>query len=135
MSKKIKSHHELDVYKRAFEAAMEIFRLSKSFPREEMYSLTDQVRRASRSVNANLSEAWRKRRYEAHFVSKLSDAETEAAETQTWLEFAVHCEYLSATQAKALYATYNAIIATIVGIINHPESWILPTGQARRPRR
>ena len=114
---------------------MEIFRLSRDFPRDEMYSLTDQVRRASRSVNANLSEAWRKRRYEAHFVSKLSDAETEATETQTWLEFAVHCGYLKPDAAKALYRTYNRIISTIVGMINNADSWILPPKPVRASRK
>jgi hypothetical protein len=80
MAKRIVNHHELDVYKKAFAAAMELFEASKKFPKEEMYSLTSQMRRSSRSVNANITEAWRKRRYEAHFISKLSDAETEAAE-------------------------------------------------------
>lgn len=92
MAKKIVKHTELEVYKKAFETAMEVFRVSKRFPKEEMYSLTDQVRRSSRSVCANLSEAWRKRRYEAAFVSKLSDSESEAAESQVWLEFAVKFE-------------------------------------------
>ena len=77
----VRGHADLEVYARAFEAAMNIFRFTKSFPKEETYSLTDQIRRASRSVCANVAEAWRKRRYEAAFVSKLSDAETEAAET------------------------------------------------------
>lgn len=76
-------HQELDVYKKAFDAAMQIFELSKDFPKEETYSLTDQIRRSSRSVCANLAEAWRKRRYEAAFIAKLSDSEGEAAETQT----------------------------------------------------
>jgi four helix bundle protein len=87
---RIRSHCELDVYRNAFDAAMEIFHASKAFPKEETYSLTDQMRRSSRSVCANLAEAWRKRRYEAAFISKLCDAEAEAAETQVWLEFA--CE-------------------------------------------
>ena len=96
MEKKlIRTHRDLDVYKMAFEAAMQIFEKSRLFPIEERYSLTDQVRRSSRSVCANLSEAWRKRRYEASFLSKLSDAEAEAAETQVWLEFAFKCGYLS----------------------------------------
>lgn len=134
MAKPIVSHHELDVYKHAFDAAMKIFQISRSFPREEMYSLTDQVRRASRSVNANLAEAWRKRRYEAHFVSKLSDAETEAAETQVWLEFAVHCGYIPQEEAKALYAAYNRVIGMLVNMINDPTPWLLPpTRRARRP--
>ena len=81
--KLIKSHEELEVYQTAFDAAMKIFELSKKFPKEETYSLTDQIRRSSRSVCANVAEAWRKRRYQAAFISKLSDSETEAAETQT----------------------------------------------------
>ncbi len=92
---RITSHRELDVYVKAFDSAMRVFDVSKGFPKEEMYSLTDQIRRSSRSVCANLAEAWRKRRYENAFISKLSDAETEAAETQVWLEFAVKCEYTS----------------------------------------
>ena len=132
MAKRVTSHHELEVYQKAFGAAMSIFEHSRKFPREEMYSLTDQVRRASRSVNANITEAWRKRRYEAHFVSKLSDAETEAAETQTWIEFAVHCGYLKPDAAKSLYKAYNEIISTLVGMINHSETWILPSKQNHR---
>ena len=81
---RIQRHNELEVYKKAFDAATAIFEVSKSFPREEMYSLTDQIRRSSRSVCANLAEAWRKRRYEAAFIAKLSDSESEAAETQVW---------------------------------------------------
>src|SRR5207247_39932 len=91
---KVQTHCELNVYERAMEAAMALFELSKAFPKEETYSLTDQVRRSSRSVCANLAEAWRKRRYEAAFCAKLSDAESEAAETQVWIEFAVRCRYL-----------------------------------------
>lgn len=86
---RIQSHEELEVYKLAFEAAMRVFEMSKRFPREETYSLTDQIRRSLRSVCGNIAEAWRKRRYEAAFVSKLNDAESEAAETQTWIRFAV----------------------------------------------
>jgi len=90
-SKKIIRHFELDVYKKSFAAAMKIFELSKSFPAEERYSLTDQIRCSSRSVCANEAEAWRKRVYRAHFASKLTDSEAEAAETQTWLQFAAEC--------------------------------------------
>jgi len=125
MSKKIQTHQDLDVYRKAMSAAMELFELSRAFPPEERYSLTDQVRRSSRSVCANLAEAWRKRRYEAAFISKLSDAEGEAAETQVWLEFAVKCKYAARDQARQLYQTYDAIIATIVGMINHPETWTI----------
>jgi len=123
--RKIVSHRDLEVYGKAFGAAMSIFDLSKGFPKEETFSLTDQVRRSSRSVCANLAEAWRKRRYENHFVSKLSDAEAEAAETQVWLEFAVKCEYLAREVPAELYKTYDEILGTIVGMINHPETWIL----------
>src|SRR5437762_13910380 len=99
----IQSHRELEVYKLAFDASMRIFELTKSFPIEERFSLTDQIRRSSRSVCANLSEAWRKRRYEGAFVLKLNDSEAEAAETQTWLEFASRCKYLESTQANELH--------------------------------
>lgn len=107
MGEKIVRHQELDVYKAAFEAAMDIFVASRKFPKEETYSLTDQVRRSSRSVCANLAEAWRKRRYEAAFISKLNDAEGEAAETQTWIEFAVRSEYLDREYGKKLFQTYG----------------------------
>ena len=105
---------------------MEIFEVSKRFPVEERYALTDQIRRSSRSVCANLAEAWRKRRYQAAFIAKLSDSEAEAAETQTWLEFAVKCNYLSPNQAKTLYHTYNQILGKLVHIIQNPTPWLLP---------
>jgi four helix bundle protein len=97
MPERIRTHLDLEVYRRSFDAAMVIYEASKSFPREEAYSLTDQCRRASRSVCANIAEAWRKRRYPASFVSKLSDAETEAAEMQVWISFAVRCGYMDRT--------------------------------------
>jgi len=123
---RINRHTELDVYQKAFATAMEIFRESRLFPQEERYSLTDQIRRSSRSVCANITETWRKRRYPASFVAKLSDAEGEAAETQTWLQFAVECEYLDRENAKLLYAEYDAILGMIVRMISSPDSWILP---------
>ncbi len=125
MSGKIATHRDLDVYRRAFDAAMQIFELSKAFPKEETYALTDQVRRSSRSVCANLAEAWRKRRYEKAFVSKLNDAEAEAAETQVWLEYAVSCNYIAAEDARQLYRDYDGILRTIVGMITHADTWIL----------
>ena len=125
MAGKIENHTDLQVYQKAFEAAMQIFELSKSFPKEEMYSLTDQIRRSSRSVCANLAEGWRKRRYQAMFISKLADSEGEAAETQVWLEFAVKCKYLKREEAASLYAIYREVIGTLVNMINHPESWVL----------
>ena len=125
MSKKIVSHNELIAYQKAFDAAMRIFERSKTFPSEEAFSLTDQVRRSSRSVCANIAEAWRKRRYEKAFVSKLSDAESEAAETQVWLEFAVACEYLPQEVARSLYAIYEEVLKLIFTMSNHPEHWIM----------
>jgi four helix bundle protein len=126
MGEKITSHCDLEVYRLAFDAAMRLFQLSKSFPGEERYSLTDQVRRSSRSVCANLAEAWRKRRYRASFVSKLSDAESEAAETQVWVEFAVKCEYLQRDEAVALYQNYELVLKKIVTMITNPSSFLLP---------
>lgn len=126
---KITTHNDLDVFKRAFETAMEIFVLSRAFPREELYSLTDQIRRSSRSVCANLAEAWRKRRYVAAFDSKLNDSETEAAETQVWLKFAYRCGYISEEKSKELTETYDGIIRTLVGMINHHETWIIREGK------
>src|SRR3954471_24309372 len=102
--KQIRRHPDLEVYQRAFTAAMRFFELNRKFPIEERYSLTDQGRRSSRSVCSNLSEAWRKRRYPAAFRSKLSDSEGESAETQVWIQFAVECGYLDRDVARALYA-------------------------------
>lgn len=133
MSVKITRHQDLDVYRKSFEAAMHIFEVSKQFPTEETYSLTDQIRRSSRSICANLAEAWRKRRYEAAFVSKMNDSEGEAAETQTWLEFAVRCGYINKEKGRALFKTYDEIIAMLVTMINHPDSWVMPSG--RKPKR
>lgn len=121
----IQSHEELDVYKLAFEAAMSIFEISKSFPSEEKYSLTDQIRRSSRSVCSNIAEAWRKRRYEGAFVSKLNDAESEAAETQTWIRFAVECDYVAADVSSKLHDDYNHIIGKLVNMIINPRVWLL----------
>jgi four helix bundle protein len=128
MSRKpIKTHQDLQVYQLAFDTAMQIFVESKKFPIEERYSLTDQIRRSSRSVCANLAEAWRKRRYEAAFIAKLSDSEAEAAETQTWLEFAVKCNYLTPETGRELYRTYNQILGILVNMINNPSDWLLPS--------
>jgi len=124
-SKKITRHFELDVYKKSFAAAMRIFELSKEFPVEEKYSLTDQIRRSSRSVCANEAEAWRKRIYPAHFASKLNDSEAEAAETQTWLQFACECKYLNQNTSRELYQEYESIIAMLVSMRNHPETWCI----------
>lgn len=122
---KFRSHEDLEVYKKAFDAAMKLFELSKKFPVEERYSLTDQMRRSSRSVCANFAEAWRKRRYEAAFVAKLNDCEAEAAETQTWIKFAVKCEYLDVEIGREIYGTYNQVLAGLVSMINNPTPWLM----------
>ena len=127
MEKKlIRTHHDLEVYQTAFDLAMKIFQKSKSFPKEERFSLTDQIRRSSRSVCTNIAEAWRKRRYAASFLSRLSDAEAEGAETQVWLEFAVQCGYLEVEAGQELSASYDNVLGKIVSLINHPQPWLLP---------
>jgi four helix bundle protein len=129
--KLIRTHHDLDVYQMAFDLAMRIFEESNSFPKEERYSLTDQVRRSSRSVCANLAEAWRKRRYQASFISKLSDAEAEAAETQVWLEFAIRCNYVNVHVGEEISISYDNILGKIVKLINDPQPWLLPGAKLR----
>jgi four helix bundle protein len=124
---RIQKHTELEVYKKAFEVAMQLFELSKRFPKEETYSLTDQIRRSSRSVCANLAEAWRKRRYEGAFVAKLSDSDSEAAETQVWLEFAVKCGYVERDSAASAYQAYEEILRMLVAMINTPKCWTIPS--------
>lgn len=119
----IRRHTDLEVYRRAFSAAMQFFELSKRFPAEEKYSLTDQGRRSSRSVCGNIGEAWRKRRYPAAFVSKLTDAEGEAAETQVWIQFAVKCEYMKPDRGRSLYSEYDEVIAMLVAMARYPEDW------------
>ena len=121
----IKDHKDLEIYKMAFDVAMKIFDLSKKFPVEERYSLTDQIRRSSRSVCANLAEAWRKRRYEAAFVAKLNDCEAESAETQIWIEFAVKYNYMDTETGRELYGTYNRILSGLVNMINNPSPWLM----------
>jgi len=112
-TKRISGVRELDVYRLAFDTAMEIFEISKSFPKEERYSLTDQIRKSSRSVCTNLAEGWRKRRYEAVFINKLSDAGQEAAETQTWLEFALACRYINGAAFEKLDERYEHVFAML----------------------
>ena len=120
---KIRSHRELDTFKLAFECAVEIFELSKEFPQIEKYSLTDQIRRSSRSVCANLAEAFRKRKYPKHFISKLSDCEGEASETQVWLDFALKFNYLTNEQFNYLDEKYERIIGKLVTMASQPGKW------------
>jgi four helix bundle protein len=121
---KIRSYKELRVYQAAMDAAMKIFELSKNFPVEERYSLTDQIR-GSRSVCTNIGEAWRKRRYPAHFVSKMSDSEGEAEETRVWIEIAWRCKYLTAVDANSLDRTYDQILAQLVIMIDNKDDWTI----------
>ena len=122
---RIKTHRDLKVYQLSFEAGMEVFEMSKLFPKEEMYSLTDQIRRSSRSVSGNIAEAFRKRRYPKHFISKLSDSEGEAAETQVWLDYALACKYIDQQIFNDLNDKYDHIISMIVNMINKPGKWSL----------
>jgi len=124
----IRSYKELRVYQSAIDAAMRIFEITKRFPREERYSMVDQMRRASRSVCSNIGEAWRKRRYPAHFSSKLSDSEGEAEETRVWLDLALRCKYISDNEAAELDHVYDGILAQLVRMIEHPEQWSIRTG-------
>ena len=114
---------ETKLYKKAFEQAMQVFEISKSFPKEEKYSLTDQVRRSSRSVCANLEEAYRKKRYPAHFISKLTDCDAENSETGVWIEFAFACKYIDETIYKDLLAQNDEVGKMISHAINNPEKY------------
>jgi len=119
----IKTHKDLQVYQSAFQLATQIHYISLSFPPDEKYSLTDQLRRSSRSVCANVGEAFRKRRYPKSFVAKLSDSEAEAAETQIWLDFAMEFKYIDQKTHTMLYEKYNHILSQLVIMINSPEKW------------
>lgn len=114
---------ELLAYKKSFDLAMSIFEISKTFPKEETYSLTDQIRRSSRSVCANISEAYRKRRYPKHFISKLTDADGENSETRTWLDFALACEYISSDDYMKFNELGQEIGKLINYMINNPEKF------------
>jgi len=107
------------------DAAMRIFEMTKTFPAEEKFSMVDQMRRCSRSVCTNTGEAWRKRRYEAHFVSKLSDSEGEAEETRVWLEIAWRCRYIKEGERDELDDTYDKILGQLVRMIDHPDQWTI----------
>lgn len=120
---RVADYKDLRVYQAAFDAAIQIFELTKAFPTEERYSLTDQVRRSSRSVCSNIAEAWRKRRYEAAFVSKLSDADGEAAETEVHLAFAVRCGYLKPETHAQLTDEYDHICRQLRKMMDEAGSW------------
>jgi four helix bundle protein len=120
---RIKTHKDLKVYQLSFEAGMKIFEISKTFPKEEMYSLTDQIRRSSRSVSGNIGEGFRKRKYPKLFVLKLTDSEGEAAETQVWLDYALKCNYLEIKIHAELYDMYDHIIAMLINMELNPDNW------------
>lgn len=119
----IKFHQDLKVFQKSFNVAMQIFELSKTFPKEETYSLKDQIRRSSRSVSANISEAWGKRKYEKSFVAKLTDYEGEARETQTWLQFSLACDYINEEQFNNLNNQYNEVIGMLVTMMSQSNKW------------
>lgn len=118
------SFKELNVYKLAFEAARIIFHLSKKFPKEETYALTDQIRRSSRSVCANIGEGYRKRLYPKHFTSKMTDADGEATETSIWLDFALDCNYIEKKDYDSLFTKYEDIGRMLNSMANNPEKFI-----------
>lgn len=124
MGSRIESFEELDVYKLALELQQDVFELSKTFPPEERYSLTDQVRRSSRAIGANISEAWAKRRYSAHFVSKLSDADGEQDETRHWLQSALLCKYVSEADYDNLIMKCKTIGRKSGNMMRNPEQWM-----------
>jgi len=122
---RISTHKELRVFQAAMDVAMELFEITKSFPRDERLSMVDQIRRSSRSVCANIAEAWRRRRYSGAFVAKLNDAESEACETQVWVEFALRCGYISKEVAEKLDRKYDEIIGQLVRMISNPAQWVI----------
>ena len=120
---KINSFRDLIVYQKAYNFAMEIFYMTKSYPKEELYSLTDQIRRASRSVTSNIAEAWGKRKYIKSFVSKLTDSLAEEHETEVWLDYSKDCGYISVEKHKELMDKYSEVRKMLIAIINSPEKF------------
>src|SRR2546426_7212051 len=125
----VRYYRELDVYQNGMNLAMKVFELTKHWPSEERFNLTDQIRRSSRSVCTNLAEAWRKRRYKAAFVAKLSDSETEAAETQVSAEIAMRCRYWDEKTFREIDQSYEKVLGQIVKMADQPEKWLI------KPRR
>jgi four helix bundle protein len=123
MGERISSFRELRVYQAAFEMQQQVFAVSKGFPTEEKYSLTDQIRRASRSVGANIAEAWQKRRYPAHFTSKLTDSNSELSETQHWIDTSLACKYISADSRDDIDQKCEEIGKMLGHMIAHPEKF------------
>ena len=124
MGDRIESFEDLDVYQLSLELQQEIFMLSKRFPKEETYSLTDQIRRSSRSIGANITEAWSKRRYPAHFISKLSDSDGEQNETRHWLKSALMCDYISSEAHDELLSRCKTIGRKLGNMMKNCDRWI-----------
>ena len=118
------SFKELKVFKLAFSLAMEIFEITKDFPKEEKYSLTDQIRRSSRSVCSNMAEGYRKRRYPKHFTSKITDADGEASETSVWIDFAFNCQYINKELQESLNKRYDEVGKMLGSMANNPEKFL-----------
>lgn len=124
-SGRVRDCRELIVFQNAMDAAMRVFLVSKTLPSEERYSLIDQMRRSSRSVCSNIAEAWRKRQYPAHFVSKLTDAAGEAEETRVWLEFAHRCGYVPEQHSRELDDRYGIVLGQLTNMISRPQDWAI----------
>jgi len=122
----INSFKDLIVYQKAYNLAMEIFEVSKTFPKEEKYSLTDQIRRSSRSIPTNIAEAWSKKIYPKHFISKLSDSLSEEYETEVWLDFSKDCQYINNQVHDNLIEKYNEVRRMLIAMINTPEKFCKP---------
>ena len=127
----VRSYQDLRVFQGAMDGCIEVFSISKKFPPEERFSLTDQVRRSSRSVCANLAEAWRNRRHKGAFIAKLDDSLGEATETQVWLEIARRCRFLSDAESENLVRVYDKISAQLVSMIQTSEKWLVPAPENR----
>jgi four helix bundle protein len=122
---KIESFKDLIVYQKAYKLAMEIFEISKSFPKEEKYSLTDQIRRSSRSVTSCIAESWSKRRYEKSFINKLTDSLGEENETEVWLDYSKDCKYIQMDGHKNLINEYDEVRKMLISMINNTDKWCL----------
>ena len=131
VKKPIRHFRDLAVCQKAFETGLRVYELSRKFPNEERYPLTDQIRRSLRSVCANIAEAWRKRRYTAAFVSKLTDSEGEAAETQVYIEFAFRHGYINNAGFGTVDNAYERVLGQLVCMIDHPEKWVIGTRKNR----
>lgn len=132
--KLVRHFRDLEVYQNALRTGLQVFDLTKRFPGEERFALTDQIRRSSRSVCANIAEAWRKRRYTAAFISKLNDAEAEAAETQVHIEFAFQHRYITEAEFREIDEAYERVLGQLVKMIDQPEKWVVgaQNGGARK---